>query len=542
MPRWTDDDGFTLVETLVSIAVIGVVMTSLTAFFTNSLSIGNQQRGKQAAAQILDDAMERVRSLKGSGITAGRDQTSSDSQWTGAPTLVRSYLGDMAEVYDSTAATGSGSTAPLPTAPLAVTVNGLTFSENFYIGQCFQPLDGGACVKAAAQVTDIRLYRVVVQVTWSEKHCPNNGCSLIATSLISGVSIEPLFNSHVVATPPTVTNPGAQLGEVGVASTLNPVSSGGSAPLIWSATGLPANLQMSSAGVLSGTPATAGIYTVTATATDVFKLSGTATFTLTVNPAPVLTSPGPQTTVIGDAVTLPLTLTGGTGPFAWIATGLPTGLTLNATTGLISGTPATTGTGNVTVTVTDKFLKTTTATFAWAVIPRPTVTTSLTSYSGTAGTAITPLAMAATSGTPAYTWTAANLPPGVTITSAGLISGTPVNGTRFITVVTVTDSLGVTATKTFIFNVATSNPSLIKVTAPIADRGDLVNTSVSIPLTAAGGSNTYTWTATGLPTGVTLSGATLTGKPTVAGTYVVTLKAQDTPSKVATMMFVWTVV
>jgi len=192
--------------------------------------------------------------------------------------------------------------------------------------------------------------------------------------------------------------------------------------------------------------------------------------------------------------------------------------------------------------VTDKFLKTTTATFAWAVIPRPTVTTSLTSYSGTAGTAITPLAMAATSGTPAYTWTAANLPPGVTITSAGLISGTPVNGTRFITVVTVTDSLGVTATKTFIFNVATSNPSLIKVTAPIADRGDLVNTSVSIPLTAAGGSNTYTWTATGLPTGVTLSGATLTGKPTVAGTYVVTLKAQDTPSKVATMMFVWTVV
>ncbi len=83
MPRWTDDDGFTLVETLVSIAVIGVVMTSLTAFFTNSLSIDNQQRGKQAAAQIVDDAMERVRSLKGSGITAGRDQSSSDSQWSG---------------------------------------------------------------------------------------------------------------------------------------------------------------------------------------------------------------------------------------------------------------------------------------------------------------------------------------------------------------------------------------------------------------------------------------------------------------------------
>src|SRR5690349_21082994 len=267
MPRWSDDDGFTLVETLVSIAVIGVVMTSLTAFFTNSLSIDNQQRGKQAAAQIVDDAMERVRSLKGSGITTGRDQSSSDTQWTGAPTAVQGYLNDMVEAYDSTAANGSGATAALPTSPLPVTVNGLTFYENFYIGQCWQPLAGGACVKAAAQLTDIRLYRVVAQVTWSEKHCPNNGCSLIATSLISGVSIEPLFNSNSVATPPTVTNPGSQLGEVGVASTLNLVASGGSAPIIWSATGLPPNLQMSSAGVLSGTPTAAGSYSVTATAT-----------------------------------------------------------------------------------------------------------------------------------------------------------------------------------------------------------------------------------------------------------------------------------
>jgi prepilin-type N-terminal cleavage/methylation domain-containing protein len=97
MRRWTDDDGFTLVETLVSIAVIGVVMTSLTAFFTNSLSIDNQQRGKQAAAQIVDDAMERVRSLKGSGITTGRDQSSSDTQWTGAPTAVQGNLNDMVE-------------------------------------------------------------------------------------------------------------------------------------------------------------------------------------------------------------------------------------------------------------------------------------------------------------------------------------------------------------------------------------------------------------------------------------------------------------
>src|SRR5438477_10104597 len=191
-PDTASDGGFTLVETLVSIAVIGVVMTSLTAFFTNSLSINNQQRGKQAATQIVDDAMERVRALKGSGITAGRDQVSSDDQWSGAPADVQNYMGDMVEAYDSTAAGGSGSTAALPTDPLPVTVNGVTFNENFYIGQCWQPLVGGACAKVSLLATDIALYRVVVQVTWSEKHCPSNGCSMIATTLISGVSTEPL--------------------------------------------------------------------------------------------------------------------------------------------------------------------------------------------------------------------------------------------------------------------------------------------------------------------------------------------------------------
>jgi prepilin-type N-terminal cleavage/methylation domain-containing protein len=541
MPRWTDDDGFTLVETLVSIAVIGVVMTSLTAFFTNSLSIDNQQRGKQAAAQILDDAMERVRSLKGSGITVGRDQSSSDNQWTGAPAAVQGYLTDMVEAFDSTAANGSGTTAALPTAPLPVTVNGLTFYENFYIGQCWQPLGGGACGKSAVQVTDIKLYRVVTQVTWSEKHCPNNGCSLIATSLISGVSIEPLFNSNAVATPPTVTNPNAQVGEVGVASTLSLVASGGSAPIIWSATGLPASLVMNSAGVLSGTPTTAGTYTVTASATDVFQLVGTATFVLTVNAAPALTPVPAQTTPVGDAVTLPVTLTGGTGPFAWTATGLPTGLTLNATTGLISGTPISTGSTNVTVTVTDKFLKTATATFAWTVIPKPAITTAVVTYSGIAGSAITALPMTVSSGTPGYTWSATGLPPGVTIGSNGVISGTPATGSRFVTVVTVTDSYGLTATKTFVFNVSAPTVSYVNITAPLADRNDAVNTLVSVNLTATGGTNAYTWTASGLPTGVTVSGAKLVGKPTVAGTYVVTVIAKDTANKVATTMFTWTV-
>src|SRR6185295_10085842 len=117
--------------------------------------------------------------------------------------------------------------------------------------------------------------------------------------------VEPIFNSNAVASPPAVTNPGPQTGEVGSASALTVLASGGAAPLIWSATGLPAGLTMSSAGLVSGTPTTAGSYSVVASTTDDFQLVGSAAFTWTINPPPSLANPGARITPVGTAVSLP---------------------------------------------------------------------------------------------------------------------------------------------------------------------------------------------------------------------------------------------
>ncbi len=83
---------------------------------------------------------------------------------------------------------------------------------------------------------------------------------------------------------PSVTNPGAQASTVGTAVSLQLSASGGTSPYTWTATGLPAGLSISSSGLISGTPTTAGTSSVTVTATDAAAKTASATFSWVVNP------------------------------------------------------------------------------------------------------------------------------------------------------------------------------------------------------------------------------------------------------------------
>jgi hypothetical protein len=178
---------------------------------------------------------------------------------------------------------------------------------------------------------------------------------------------------------------------------------------------------------------------------------------------PSVTSPGNQTTAAGTAVSLPAEASDpNNDTLTFSATGLPAGLSVSSSTGLISGTPTATGTSTVTLTAKDTTGAANSATFSWTVTGgggggSNTVTvTSPGSQTGTVGTAASVQITATDSASgQTLTYSAAGLPAGLTINSGtGLIGGTPTTAGTSTVTVTATDTTGAFGSATFTWTIS----------------------------------------------------------------------------------------
>jgi PKD repeat protein len=279
--------------------------------------------------------------------------------------------------------------------------------------------------------------------------------TLQATQAGPGFTTNMLRQSFDVLGLPSITSATTAPGTVGTAFTFNIVATG--SPTSYSAAGLPAGLTINTAtGVISGTPTATGTLIVTLTATNPTGTSTpSSTLTITVASAavtPVITSPTTAPGTVGTPIP-PYTI-GATGvPTSYTATGLPPGLTVNTSTGVISGTPTTPGTYVVTITATNS-AGTSTSTITFTVAS-PTVTPVITSpltASGALGTTFVTYIIAGT-GLPT-SYTAVGLPPGLTLNSStGAINGTPMSYGTFAVTINATNSAGTsTATLTIVIS------------------------------------------------------------------------------------------
>jgi uncharacterized protein (TIGR03437 family) len=159
--------------------------------------------------------------------------------------------------------------------------------------------------------------------------------------------------------------------------------------------------------------------------------------------------------------------------------------------------------------------------------------------------------LTAAGGTPPYNWSSNGLPPGLALNATtGIVGGTPTSAGAYSFIVTVTDSLGASASQTFAITVAASGSGLIITNSgfPPAVIGQVYSQTLTSTLgctTPFSPVPSFKVSAGSLPPGLSLESMsnsyTIAGTPTTAGTYNFTLVAQDACDNTASASFSITV-
>ena len=335
------EDGFTLLEAVISIALLSIIMAALTTFSITTINSTGYQRQRQAAVQVANSTLDTLRAVQSSTLANGRTAAAVQSQFNAAPTQVAPWLTTMTQLSD-----GSGATSPQIPMSASTTLNNTVFTATNYLGTC--TASGTAVTDNACTTTvpsnPVTYTRAVVAVTWPGPRCPNSLCSLVTATLISPRS-DPLFSSQQQPpTAPTITDPGSQISWLGQTVSVQFATDPGSGvdPETWSATGLPAGLSISPSGLVTGQPTALGSSTVTVKVVDAFLRSSTRAVTWrVVNPLSGLTNP--FTTTAGATITAQ--------PLAWSCAGNSCTYTLSGAPGGIGLSLSSTGSPQSSVTV-----------------------------------------------------------------------------------------------------------------------------------------------------------------------------------------------
>src|SRR5579883_463077 len=373
-------------------------------------------------------------------------------------------------------------------------------------------------------------------------------CLALSAATAMGLAISPAPCGSQAQPPYTLC-----AATVGTAYSFTFTAQGGTGPFTWSinsGTGSPpawATLTASGAGAgtFSGVPTAAGSFSFVVVVTDSTGATASAQFLLTVNPTPLaITTISPLFSgTVGVAYSQTFQAVGGTQPYTWTITSGSAGpLTLNPNTGALTGTPAAQGALNFTVQVKDSStpVQTVSAPFSIAIDYPPLVITNASLQPANLGVPYSQ-SLTASGGLPPYSWSiVSGAVPGISIDpSSGVLSGTPATVGVYSTKIQVTDSATAPQHATSRTFSITVNPPALTITTQSPLVGGTAGVAYSQPIAAVGGAPPYTWSATGLPAGLTIdpNSGTISGTPAAAGTFQVPVTVTDSNRNVTVQLF-----
>lgn len=181
----------------------------------------------------------------------------------------------------------------------------------------------------------------------------------------------------------------------------------------------------------------------------------------------------------GVAYAQTIVAAGGAQPYTFTQSGaLPNGLTFN--NGTISGTPTQSGSYSIQVTVTDQASQTDSKGYSFTVITPALTFTPASLPVGKVGAAYPATTIAASSGIAPYAYAVASgtLPAGLTLSSGGVLSGTPTGAGSFPITIRATDSFGETGDQAYTVTVGDATPVAVDDAATVGANGN-----VSVPVT-----------------------------------------------------------
>jgi hypothetical protein len=330
------------------------------------------------------------------------------------------------------------------------------------------------------------------------------------------------------------------------------IANGGRPDYVWivESGALPAGLSLSQSGTISGTPTTAGTNNFAVRVTDGAGSSATKNLTLIVKPSAPLTITTGQLPrgSVGSTYSQVIGASGGQTPYSWSkeSGNIPGGLTLNQSTGVISGAPEQAGTSSFVIKLTDATSASVTATLS--IIINPAISALVVETEslpdGVVGQDYSQ-SLKAVGGNGAYSWEirTGKLPDGLRLSESGTISGRPTTSGEVEFDVRVSDQSGQSATALLSIDVDPA-PQLT-----ILSVNPLPQAAVGVPyrtnLQASAGSSPYSWDKKkkvkkfgAFPPGITLSpDGLLTGTPTTEGISNFTVRVRDANGKAASKPF-----